>query len=308
VLTPFILPPGAFGKLPAHGDFIRINAGDPVAQHLAVWLQAGFESVIRVNAALPATPTPFVLSLGANRNSLVGALVPSKDRVGREFPLAVFVPVESSLLATRFPLVPFSFSRFICSVGALLAETATISAAKLQAELARLPLPAPSDWSFAEEQRRLQLDTSSANLMKQFSEPEANGLHYAARTFLMACSAERGQEPAKARVVLDCPIVTDGPLPWLEFAARILGWKAQPPSFMWTEAEPRRLLLALGPIPAAALGYLSRPDRPVAVFWPLKTTQKAAMDAAREALSEEQRRTLEDGQSSLETLFTSLAR
>jgi type VI secretion system protein ImpM len=183
-----------------------------------------------------------------------------------------------------------------------------MSTGMLQTALGRLPMPDPSDWSFAEEQRRLQLDKSSANLMKQFSEPEPSGLHYAARTFLMACSPERGQEPAKARVVLDCPIGTDGPLAWLELAARILCWREQPPSFMWTDAEPPRLLLALGPIPATALGYLARPDRPVAVFWPLKTTQKAAMDAARQALSEEQRRTLEDGQSSLQTLFALLAR
>jgi len=307
-LPPVVFAPGLVGKIPAQPDFVRINAGDRTALELRRWLEDGHELLRRGGSPLPSTPICFVFSASLARNVLIGALVPSRDQVGRSFPVAAFAPMESTAVAGHFPLVPVAFSRFFAALAALLEAVPRLMTSKIVEKLDSLPLPGAGEWTVADEQRRLQLGNSAVALTAQFCEQaDADGSHYALRTFLMACAAERNQEPAKAKVVLDCPLGADGALPWLELSRRILQWKAQPPSFLWAQAPVSRLLLSLGPMPPSALSYLARPDQSVAVFWPLKTSQKAAMTAAKQALSPEQRRAVEDGSISIDALFSQLA-
>lgn len=81
-------PPAVFGKLPAHGDFVR--RGDPaLARRLDAWLTAEVERLAgslgeALDSRLEALPVwAFTLPDG-----LAGALAASHDRVGRVFPLA----------------------------------------------------------------------------------------------------------------------------------------------------------------------------------------------------------------------------
>jgi type VI secretion system protein ImpM len=297
------------GKVPAQGDFVRINAAERTALELVRWLEDAHELLRRGGSSLPSAPICFLFSASLARNVLIGALVPSRDQVGRSFPVAAFAPLESTAAAVHFPLVPLAFNRFLEAVGALLAAVPRLMTSRIVEQLNALPLPGASEWAVAEHQRRLQLSNSAVALTGQFHQQEdADGPHYAMRTFLMACAAEKNQEPAKAKVVLDCPLGTDGALPWLELAGRILQWKTQPPSFLWTQMPAPRLLLSLGPLPPSALNYVARPEQSVAVYWPLKTSQKAAMAAAKQALSPEQRRAVEDGAVSMDALFSQLAR
>ena len=82
---------GLFGKLPAHGDFVR--RGDPaLAQRLDAWLTGEVERVAAAwddayDIRVSALPTwSFVLADG-----LAGALAASHDRVGRVFPVVACV-------------------------------------------------------------------------------------------------------------------------------------------------------------------------------------------------------------------------
>src|SRR5262249_4575307 len=307
--APVVLAPGLVGKIPAQGDFVRINAADRTALELVRWLEEAHELLRRTGSALPAGPIRFLFSASLARNVLIGALVPSRDQVGRAFPVAAFAPLDTTAAASHFPLVPLAFNRFLGAVATLLAAVPRLMTSKIVEQLNSLPLPSGRDWTVADEQRTLQLGNSAVALTAQFAgQADADGPHYAMRTFLTACSAEKNQEPARTKVVLDCPLGNDGALPWLEFAQRILQWKAQSPSFLWGESPAPRLLLSLGPLPPSALAYLARSEQSVAVFWPLKTTQKPAMAAARQALSPEQRRALEDGGISLDALFSQLTR
>ncbi len=310
VVAPALLAPGLVGKIPAQADFVRINANERTALELARWLEEAQESLRRAGSPLPSAPIFFVYSTPLARNVLIGALVPSHDQVGRAFPVAAFAPLESKEAASHFPLVPLAFSQFLGAAAALLASVPRLMTSKIVEQLNSLPRPGAGEWSVAEEQRRLQLGNSAVALTGQFREQAADpdGAYYAIRTFLMACAGEKSQEPAKVKVVLDCPLGTGGALPWLDLAGRILQWKAQPPSFLWAETPVPRLLLSLGPLPPSSLSYLARPDQSVAVFWPLRTSQKAAMAAARQALSPEQRRAVEDGGISIDALFSQLAR
>lgn len=81
-----------FGKLPAHGDFVRRGDGEAVAR-LDRWLTGEVErrasaDADALDAVLAALPTwCFVLADGS-----AGALAASSDRVGRVFPVVACRP------------------------------------------------------------------------------------------------------------------------------------------------------------------------------------------------------------------------
>jgi type VI secretion system protein ImpM len=93
------LVPGLFGKLPAHGDFVRRGWDDATVASLDAWIGDGL-TCLRARAAdnddaypslLRAAPLwRFFLPPGwCGARAVVGALAASVDRVGRYFVLVV---------------------------------------------------------------------------------------------------------------------------------------------------------------------------------------------------------------------------
>jgi type VI secretion system protein ImpM len=110
----------------------------------------------------------------------------------------------------------------------------------------------------------------------------------------MACRAERGKEPSKPGVMVDIPLPEDGdPRFWLELAQPLLGWKALPPALFWVAGGSPRLLLCVGTPAPSVLMHLARPEHANMKLWPLHTQQASAIDAARQALTAEQRAAIE---------------
>jgi type VI secretion system protein ImpM len=310
-VTPSVRPappaqaPGLYGKVPAQGDFVRSNVVDPAAVEFSRWLEEAQETLYRTGAVLPDLPVCFVYAAGQARNALVGALLPSRDAVGRVFPLSVFVPVDAAALASRFALVPLAFVGFLGEVARLLSESATLSAAELVSRVRALPLPGLQEWDFAEGVAQTLLDQPAGGLLDSVSDGDA-GPAYGFRTFLSACSADRTEPPARTRVVLECPLAGEGPAPWLHLASRALAWQRQPPAFLWTEAAPPRLLLSLGVPPVGLLNHLARADSRLSVVWPLRTSQPAAQEAAAQALTAAQRQALASPDWSIARVFAAL--
>ncbi|MBI1172558.1 type VI secretion system-associated protein TagF [bacterium] len=88
---------GAFGKMPALGDFFRLNAASEVVAPWDIWvqqvLQAGRASLgPRFDDCYMSAPIwRFALAPGvAGAQGVLGVLMPSVDRVGRQFPLTLF--------------------------------------------------------------------------------------------------------------------------------------------------------------------------------------------------------------------------
>jgi type VI secretion system protein ImpM len=305
MLAPATQAPGLYGKMPAQGDFVRTSLVDPAALEFTRWLEEAQETLYRTSAVLPELPLCFVYATGGARNAIVGALVPSRDTVGRVFPLAVFVPVDAAGLARRFAQVPLAFAGFLGEVARLLGESSALSAAEIAARVKTLPLPGAQEWELAEDLTRTLLDRPAEGLLASVSDGQS-GPAYGFRTFLSACATDRVEPPARTRVVLECPLAGEGPAPWLELASRALAWRQQPPAFLWTEAAPPRLLLSLGTPPAGLLSHLARSDSRLSVVWPLRTTQPAAQDAALQALSPTQREALASPDWSIARVFSAL--
>jgi type VI secretion system protein ImpM len=299
---------GMIGKAPAHADFVRIDAGDPSAEELLSWIEETEDSLRRAGAALPALPTYFVFCSPTVRSALVGVLAPSRDQVGRTFPLAAFASVPIASLSGHFTLIPLAFGDFLAAGAVLLDEAPSLSAPQLAERARRLPPPTEREWQRADERRRLLLDQSSEPWLRNLEETGGTfGPHYAFHTLITACK-ERTAEPPRTPLVLLCPLASEGPLPWLELVSRLLRWRSQTPPFVWTEAAPARLLLCLGTSTAASLSYLARPETSAPSLWPLRSQSASSREAARQAFSAQQRTTIEEGHASIAALISSLAR
>jgi len=96
--------PGFYGKLPALGDFVQRHLPPEFVGRWDRWLQ---DSMLAVHKALGAAwrehfaatpPWRFVLAPGVvSAHAWTGLLLPSRDRVGRLFPLTVAQPFAGSL-------------------------------------------------------------------------------------------------------------------------------------------------------------------------------------------------------------------
>ncbi|HEY1334995.1 MAG TPA: type VI secretion system-associated protein TagF [Myxococcaceae bacterium] len=294
--------PAVYGKIPAQGDFLRANVVDPAAVEFSRWLEEAQEGMYRTGAALPELPVCFVHAVPGARTAVVGALLPSRDAVGRVFPFATFLPVDAGQLARSYPRAPLAFSMFLGEVARLGRDATSLGAAAVLERLRQLPLPGPAEWALADELTDRLLDQPTGGLLASLGQAPA-GAAYGLRTFLGACTTDAAEFPARTRVVLDCPLAGEGPAVWLELARRVLRWRSPPP-FFWTEAAPPRLLISLGAAPASVLGLVARPDPRSNLVWPLRTTQQTAAETALAALTAEQRAAVGDPDRTLRELFS----
>ncbi len=298
--------PGLFGKIPSHGDFVRIHAADAAARALALWLEEGSEAARRASAPAGGEPARFLFSPPGAATALVGVLAGSADRVGRQFPLAVFASAEGRGLAGVFPLVPTGARSFLEGAAGLLAEAGRLSPQDLPARLQALPQlrhePLTRDGSGL---AGLAAGAPARDVLSRLFGDLSAGQHwYALHCFRSACQPVREREPSGLGVVLDCPAREDlDRFLWLDLARRALRWG--PPSFFWTGG---RLLVALGAPPAALFAGLWNPGHRDGKLWPLTTQRPEAVAAARKALGPAVLEVLERPGASVAELLVTLHR
>jgi len=274
--------PGFYGKIPAQGDFVRSGIGDPLAQSLVRWLEEGTAACYQVSARLPPAPAAFLYRPAGERRAVLGAMRGSGDKVGRHFPLTLFVTLEGPELAQAWPSVPAAYAPLLSAMAGVLAEAETASAAQLADRARALAPPAGDLLSTAAAQARAELDPVPLPPATPLLGGEAGPRHYALHTLRTACAPLRAREPTRAEVLLDCPAASDGErYLWLSLARQGLGG-AVIPSYAWRGVG--RLLLSLGPFPPAVLPSLAEPPRDGSKVWPLSTAQEAARVAAGKAL------------------------
>jgi type VI secretion system protein ImpM len=106
---------GAYGKMPALGDFFRIGVAQGFVRPWDQWLQGGLSALKQMlgerwqSCYMTAPIWRFTLSPGlAGPEAALGVLMASVDRVGREFPLTLVaaLPGRPAVLQTHFAADP----------------------------------------------------------------------------------------------------------------------------------------------------------------------------------------------------------
>ena len=98
---------GLFGKLPAHGDFVRRGLPGALVDSLDAWLQAELGRAEDPAAAITAIrPARLASTAIAPGQLALGALVAGRDRVGRSYPLLALrlSPHPSGVLPEAMPV------------------------------------------------------------------------------------------------------------------------------------------------------------------------------------------------------------
>lgn len=290
-------PIGAFGKVPAAGDFVSLGAGSAVTQAFQGWLQQENDHLASKRRPVPTTPIRFVYR-DPTGGAIVGALGPSRDKVGRAFPLSIFTHVDVHTAMPRFSALPTAFDAFLDSACQTITEAGTMELQTLAGRVSGLHLPGAAELRDASLWTHEALGATPGNvLLEHLFGPIAQGVHYHGLNMMRtACAQVHRRDPGNASIIVECHAGDDVQIAfWLCMAEALLRWTAAPPAFFWTapSSPDSRLLLSLGAPPMGLLHYFADPSVTADRLWPTRTSSAAAVDAGRKALGPTQRQALE---------------
>jgi type VI secretion system ImpM family protein len=241
----------AFGKVPAMGDFVRVNMGSEPPLELERWVTRSMELGA---AAL----SPHWDALGASRSALaflrrgsgsgrrriamVGVAFPSRDAVGRRFPLVLCSPVGARELGGAVHLVPLMVQDFVFAAAEVAASASNLTLASLTERLRTVPIPAPdpaaAETSYAEWSARTTLGA-----LAQALSVTQDTLAHMVKTVVWAVEPLRGAPSASARLGLRLPVAGASvhvTAFWIDLVRRRCKWKETLPSLAWPAAPALR--------------------------------------------------------------------
>lgn len=303
---------GLFGKIPAAGDFVAQGAGTPVAQAFQRWLLQENDALAARQKALPPAPIRFLFRDVHPTAAILGVLAPSRDTVGRSFPLALWTTVELSVAAPQFPYLPAAYALFLDGAATLLQQSHGLDVATLMQRLATLPHPSSDDLTEARAWTYEALDaTPGRTILEALFGPLQHGIHFHGfHMFRTACQRVRDHDPGMATAFVECPCADDLQLAfWLVLARNQLRWMHAPPTLFWNDsANPdHRLILALGAPSPGSLQFVADPTARAERLWPTRTTSQASIAAGRDALSPAELRSFDPPAPTASSLLAALA-
>lgn len=140
---------GFYGKIPSHGDFVSEGLDRELLGAFDNWLQSGMHACAEVfgdrwSAVFSASPPlRFIIERGIwGRSAYAGVLLPSKDRVGRKYPLVILAQLSDF---RQHPRTLYLDDTWFMAAEAL-AETSVTSdfeMSRFTSSIKRLRLPKP---------------------------------------------------------------------------------------------------------------------------------------------------------------------
>jgi type VI secretion system protein ImpM len=252
---------GLFGKLPSQGDFVRVNAAPVLTGGLDRWLEDNLSALHGAGVDLPAVPLRLFTPLG--RGALMGSLLPSRDKVGRAFPLLVFLVVPEEAV-DNYPVALPAYGAWFAQAEAVAMGLCRGEEPDPAAALAGLGPPPQFDPAACHAIERDALGRSVDDFARRLFSPDAGdsgSFAYALACLEAACGRVAGAFPARGGVDLDVPVPDIASLVlWLCLIRRQVAWPTGAPTYLWNMAEGRALV-TLGPPSARSLLAIAGPDR-----------------------------------------------
>jgi type VI secretion system protein ImpM len=274
-----------FGKTPREGDFVRHDLRDPIAMECFRWVADAVAQQPAWVRAVPAQGVRFVFrSATAQERVLVGVMVRSQDRVGREFPLVALHEVSALEVGRAFPAVPLAWCGALGDARRVMTERASLEPiASVASALSGIAPPRASDLrdAYARASRALQLAAAEEFHDRVFGDADA-APHYAYHTVRVAAAqVGRAQGPA-----LVCPVtVASDATAWLELLRRLVPALDRPLGCLWTSGVDARLVVCLSDMPTTALHAVVGCAAESSRIWPLSTSSDAARAKARAVIA-----------------------
>jgi type VI secretion system ImpM family protein len=230
-----------YGKVPAYGDFVSVNAAIPVVRAFDDWIRRGLYLLSRsgrtsADAAFDAAATyGFAFSDPNSSTPLTGLMAPSRDLAGRRFPLIIALAPPAGL--GRFELLPRQTASFLKHSRELIYQ---MQHGMLDVREVDFRGQAWGSWfqsASAAELRATTLGHLATGLWARFDDPRKERVFKNLRHIL---DPLHGRLPASFPLALRFPIrpqhASEDSSFWLTVLLRLLPGLAQP-SFFWTH-EP----------------------------------------------------------------------
>lgn len=112
-------PSGCLGKLPLHGDFIRLNAAGAEVHELDHWIQEGIvqgynELDSRWDSTFDAAPAArFIYVSPRGQKTMAGLFRASVDRAGRRFPFLIYTLIDNAVISKDIGLLALAIRPFL---------------------------------------------------------------------------------------------------------------------------------------------------------------------------------------------------
>lgn len=271
-----------FGKVPRAADFVRRGVSGARMRPFENWLHEAYTDLrgtgerglrFRGHLIMPDLQDP--------DRMLAAVAVPSRDRIGREFPAVVVTAVPRNSLPRSGASLGMAFARFWTdAIAAVESHQDGEPDALFEAVEAVAP-PTIAEVTDAERRCAELLSNLGARQMEEECFAGPDDRYYAYHTLRLAVRDARDHR------VLECPSAGHPGYRafWIEAIAKATEGQVPLP-VVWLEGPdaPQGMLVALGKPPATLLRFATGHGRQSNVLWPLTTDNEAARGRAKDAL------------------------
>jgi type VI secretion system protein ImpM len=313
---------GCYGKLPLSPEFIRYNANGLEVQALDQWFQAGIhQAKSRIGSSwsteyLQSGPWNFLFAPEGGSHFLMGVLMPSKDRAGREFPLFLFLRLPVAPLKSRIWLAPLGADVFLRHANQQAhREWHGMELPQFRDSLDAWTIPSLDEILSAEQVYEEYLRTQT---MEGFWKDLLGNFHHPVKYFLdealrMCLEPIRKQHSKGLAWSLKFPLLESSEtetfdLPyWLDLSARLMGSADVPLHLLWHRgpSKVRSCLMATfgKPLPSLVM-YLIRQGQADKACYDLAPESLCEDDARLKSINPTRREVLDNGCISLDRFLS----
>jgi type VI secretion system protein ImpM len=243
------VPPqiGCFGKLPATGDFIRLNAGGEEVSAFDRWLGASIDHARRsMGEAFEPTYWQSVglfIFHGEGKGDeppargLVGAWCASGDNAGRLYPMAVFAAYDYAQLVAAGPALPIALWPLLTATYELAINGRMMPVDVFLERVSRIALPSLDDPEAATAGYRGWLTTQSMKALWETSFGTDATRFWVVQNILASVEPFRGQELPKTGLAIRLPIGAGDAYAaavWMDMTLRLAKWKSTLLNAFWS--------------------------------------------------------------------------
>lgn len=261
---------GCFGKLPATGDFIRLNAASEELGAFDRWMGGGIDFARR---AMGSTFDPayhgsvglFIFRADSRgedvpARAIVGAWAPSGDNAGRLYPMTVFASYDYGQLVAAGGGVPIALFPFLSTAYELVLSGRNLPVDAFLDRVSRIQLPSLDDPDLVTAGYRQWLASQSMKALWDTGFGTDANRYWVVQNILASVQPFRGQEMPKTGLAVRLPL---GPgdayaaAVWLDMTLRLAKWKSTLLNAFWSPQQS--LLIHLGSPHVASFRELISP-------------------------------------------------
>jgi type VI secretion system protein ImpM len=265
---------GLFGKVASVADFVSAGDYSPAAGHLSRWLEEGVgwaASQGKVDWSTIEASEPRAFIFGPERENagdrvVVGLVRPSRDTVGRHFPLAIYSELALGSDLSNYSVIPLAAGDFLERAQFILAAAQNGRDPREQLRGAS-PAIAPRLSGARDEFEGWAGDTPVAVVWSAlFGEGAIERARTTMSHLLEILGPFRGKDGSPTQLTLRLPLGAagvGGAVFWLEVIRRHLGWKRRVPCAFWhSYVDTGMLVVPLGdPLPRTLSGLWLSDDK-----------------------------------------------